>query len=43
MDVLRVLDTSLGLGANAVAGAKLSKSRQQDIDTLTIINQEKSE
>ena len=43
MDVLRVLDTSLGLGADAVAGAKLSKSRQQDIDTLTIINQEKSQ
>lgn len=42
MDKLRVLDTNLGLGPNSLIGSKISKSRQHDIDTLTIQNKEKT-
>jgi hypothetical protein len=40
MDKLRVIDTNLGFGINTVPGSEISESQQQDIDTLSIINEE---
>ena len=42
MEKLRVIDTNLGFGLNATSASEICTSMQQDRDTLSIINEEKT-